>query len=108
MATHTPGPWEVNERGDCVSGTYVGESSGFMFVLAERPHSGYGRDVFAANARLIAAAPEMLEALESCFKWMEFTITELSGHKQGARMNWGGPVSKARAAIAKAKGVDRG
>lgn len=63
---------------------------------------------------LTAAAPEMLEALESCLRWMEYTIPRLKGAcpfcKQTVDMgglNWGGPIGKARDSIAKAKGVVR-
>ena len=52
----TKGPWEINNLGDIV------DSQGFM--IAEMP--GYkGHD---DNAYLIAAAPEMLEAL---IEWLK-------------------------------------
>ena len=47
-------------------------------------------------ARLYKAAPDLLEACESMLEWMEFTIPRMKGHTEV--MNWGGPISKARAA----------
>lgn len=44
---------------------------------------------------------ELLEALQSCVEWMEFTIPRLAPNTD--RLNWGGPIGKARDAIAKAK-----
>ena len=64
-----------------------------------------------ANARLIAAAPEMLEAVKACLEWMEYTIPHLKtncphcrGVVDAGGLNWGGPIKKARAAIALAEG----
>lgn len=52
-----------------------------------------------ANARLIAAAPELLEALEGVYRIIEaFGYTTALGKTQKARMD------AARSAIAKAKG----
>lgn len=65
MAQHTPGPWEAgpNPKGIC-SNEYVVRPAG------EFPHGrwvadcGMGDEESVANARLIAAAPEMLAALK--------------------------------------------
>ena len=62
----------------------------------------YDDIVGIANSRLMAASPELLEALQATLEWMEFTIEQLAGHDKGARLNYGGPLSKARAAIKKA------
>lgn len=70
--THTPGPWDVFPhycKNDPDPGPY-GETlligKGQFDTLAEvRPGSDeYGTE-YQANARLIAAAPELLEALEN-------------------------------------------
>ena len=62
MTTHTPGPWKVNSQyGEIGS---VTNSSGTVAVAQAQqvePRSHEGR---IANAHLIAAAPELLEALE--------------------------------------------
>ena len=67
MNKHTPGPWKVQKPDHFVDGLS-------HFVVSDHPSVSYfhiaemgthdGREQAAANARLIAAAPEMLEALE--------------------------------------------
>lgn len=54
-AKHTPGPWEVSGRYN-VSATF-----GVQYNASN--HSATAEQL-SANARLIAAAPEMLKALE--------------------------------------------
>ena len=84
---HTPGKWiVVSDEPDCVSTAGRKE-------LAELQDKEFIDCNTEANARLIAAAPELLEALEMLTGWEET----------------GSPVSDvcfshARAAIAKAKG----
>ena len=56
---HTPGPWELRRRFD------VYEGSGGMYIGSTRGNSPLPELIAArdeANARLIAAAPELLEA----------------------------------------------
>lgn len=79
MSQHTPGPWTVapvpsNEMWRCFtltapSGLEVGQ------VNLHRPIYGKVGDFSLANARLIAAAPAMLEALrdttDSLAEWQE-------------------------------------
>lgn len=58
MAKHTPGPWELD-------GVEVYPVNGHRACDAICELSaGQSDDLFEANARLIAAAPELLEALE--------------------------------------------
>lgn len=86
--THTPGPWRVGIEGnnrvygpDC-----MGEHTGLVAVVYKTP----------ANKHLVAAAPDMLEALELALEYW--------AHRQQRYKNrhpvW---VQKARAAITKAK-----
>lgn len=56
--THTPGPWDVDGR-DIFCRLHSGSS--IKVVVAKVAGSDDEAD---ANARLIAAAPEMLEALQ--------------------------------------------
>ena len=87
-AKHTPGPWEVKQFG----GPQISGPAGYAVRTmwgALHVDDLQGQD--AANARLIAAAPDLLEALE-----------ELIGDTE-----WGcyrATYLKARAAIAKARG----
>jgi len=58
-ANHTPGPWEAHENGHI----YAEERASAVARIFE---NSYHRDGEAqANARLIAAAPDMLTALEA-------------------------------------------
>lgn len=59
MSAHTPGPWRVNRKG----GSQTTVLSDDDLVVATAWSSTY-RDAAEANARLIAAAPDMLAALE--------------------------------------------
>lgn len=88
---HTPGPWEVlpgESRKPYlrVRGTCLGRLYKIANVLL-----GFSTEESKANARLIAAAPELLEALES--------IRDLPAHPMRKRA-----VEIATAAIAKATG----
>ena len=94
MTKHTPGPWHV--YGD--DKTLIGAADGKM-MLAKTNHrhicQEWSRPVeeAQANARLIAAAPELLVALKNLSAEMMFS----TGREQVF-------VEEARAAIAKARG----
>ena len=70
---HTPGPWRIDVNGsEDWSVDYDGPSSTYMTICGARPQpvcfavepSAYGNDEeVEANARLIAAAPDLLAAL---------------------------------------------
>ena len=102
---HTPGPWYVYSLSN--GSVHVGTAhfwAGTHNVIADVMPLRMEKE---ANARLIAAAPELLEACKSMLDWMEFTIPRLGTTPTGSieRKNWGGPISKARDAIAKAEGT---
>ena len=94
---HTPGPWSVDAMGNVWSAdTKVCEMSEHPVIM-----SGCYRektdDEHRANARLIAAAPEMLEALKMSLKIGD-----------GCSRGFLNEVQKqARAAIAKATGESK-
>ena len=90
---HTPGPWETpgedgGERVICYQ-----DSTGKRRTLAH-VYDGEEFGSMEANARLIAAAPELLAALQRSLNW----LSSYSG--DGAL----GAYEQARAAIAKASG----
>ncbi|CAN0620436.1 conserved protein of unknown function [Burkholderia multivorans] len=86
---HTPGPWTVHHRmRDCV--TFEGRDGTENLFLENI--DGYYACQNEADAHLIAAAPDLLEALR------EVIDTPHLGGKGG--------FQKARAAIAKATGDD--
>ena len=61
-ATHTPGPWQID---DCTPG----ESTGLRFEVSTKDsviaRTTDGWKEAKANARLIAAAPEMYETMKA-------------------------------------------
>lgn len=66
---HTPGPWttEKNEHGYWVGATNPTNKpvcDVHLFCIDNREPQVFSHDETLANARLIAAAPEMLEALQ--------------------------------------------
>mgnify|MGYP001585861455 FL=1 len=90
----TPGPWTPEEAAAPIQTIYrwrVNElATGKHFIIAGLALSGDSR-IDEANACLIAAAPELLEALEAACR-----LDYFNEHNALA--------SQARAAIAKAKG----
>lgn len=56
MSKHTPGPWNVQAQ------------TGYSHRVLPKAESP---EEHLANARLIAAAPQMLECLKYCQKWFE-------------------------------------
>jgi hypothetical protein len=88
MNTHTPGPWD--NYGPIV---HIGGQHIAHVVLNETNADGNrGSDEERANARLIAAAPELLEACEAVANDPYTTCA---------------CAEKVRAAIAKAKGEEK-
>lgn len=104
MSAHTPGPWLVEfypDGGyDCMSSAYkVTPVHGLPLALLDTQYYRPGEDVWEtrhlphataeANARLMAAAPDLLAALE-----------EIAGFLQPGRL-----LNIAHAALAKARGA---
>ncbi len=58
---HTPGPWFKFENADCVGGPHPENGTAGIALCGMRLRSP---EEVAANIRLIAGAPTMLEALE--------------------------------------------
>lgn len=113
---HTPGPWrvvarEVLEDGSVYPGHIVGGPADLEVCpleaasianLAVNDKSGFWTrepSWKSANARLIAAAPDLLEALTLLEQEMV-----LSGNAGSKDYGWKPAIEKTRAAIAKATG----
>jgi len=98
MSKHTPGPWIAAAYGDY--GDYDGKC---RVILGEGGDIrtavvlGFNNPENAANARLIAAAPDLLEALSSL-------ASQHSESDLRADPDLHAAVKRARAAIAKATG----
>ncbi len=97
MSKHTPGPW-IHGRNDAFyrnGNRLIWTSKGPGFgTIAEA--SDYDRDRSAANARLIAAAPDLLAALKKAAK--ELGINDPNDHAFESDL-----AGEIRAAIAKAE-----
>lgn len=66
-AKHTPGPWDLHKNG-----VYVTAKDAFGRLIAQSFTSDAVEEAEAkANAHLIAAAPDLLEALEALTKTVE-------------------------------------
>jgi hypothetical protein len=91
---HTPGPWAVDDDTLEIFSIVPGHSTGWIAKVLGNDDNGrpLSPDEMAANARLIAAAPELLSALRPLVE----RVIENGGH--------GDLVDTALAAIAKAEG----
>ena len=92
MSTHTQGPWMVSRYSQSTVLKAIsirGANERIARVVV--PDTAQSISEYVANARLIAAAPDLLEALEDA----------ASTQPADSPIKW---VLRARAAIAKAKG----
>ena len=105
MSKHTPGPWSFNTSPNCWSVLQVG-SSGRWIVAGGTAWAIPGRQSEAeANARLIAAAPDLLEALEDLREWaLDHGEVVFAGGGMHAVDPMNSCLRRASAAIAKATG----
>jgi hypothetical protein len=93
----TPGPWEVvtNRYGEHV---LVATDTDENIFLLDDTEAGHDHDVYTANARLIAAAPELYEAVRL------FLAYDASDDAEGVQMmlDYNTALTAAKAAFAKA------
>ena len=99
---HTPGPWSLSPSFDRVERRVQhGDTPPLVWGIASGINSAHPdylpRAEQIANARLIASAPELLEALEAVLPDLEHYVAT---HGPGPDKR----LAIARAAIAKAKG----
>jgi hypothetical protein len=89
MAKHTPGPWySRNGRSPHFQGQVASESTGATIAISYSDEDG-------ANARLIAAAPELLDGCNAALAYLADPPSEFKENRKAA-------VAIIRAAIAKA------
>lgn len=95
QARHTPGPWTFDDNMGCRD---IRGADGKPIAST---HGLANDDEDQANARLIAAAPELLAALKTALKCIEYCRE----HHPDAQSGTGFPVEiELRAIIAKAEG----
>lgn len=109
--THTPGPWTaippINEPGHYLQTWGVTAESDPEAVIASvngLPDEDIDFSVVEADARLIAAAPDILEALEQMLRTPMPFYRPNAGNYAQKRAEYEAVLERARAAIAKAKG----
>jgi len=86
---HTPGPWYVDCQNESAAIGYRAIVDGDGYTVCNPSPMGQ------ANARLIAAAPDLLAALEVVREYMDHAADQFSYED----------IVQIRAAIAKAKGA---
>lgn len=108
MSEHTKGPWQISPYTETsVQGANINRhicSTGGPQIMAGKDGSTDWLGENEANARLIAAAPEMLEALKSVgdlFDGLEFEVDAIAAASTHRL------IRVVRAAIAKAEGEEQ-
>ena len=107
---HTPRPWRWSPLDD--DGPLSGRNGKIVLQPGYTAYScdRYG-DIFgtikasAADKKLIAAAPDMLEALKSLLAFVNSLGMEFGGVSKEKYLEAYEPLNKAHAAISKAEGV---
>ena len=103
MTKHTPGPWHINTAGSASRGKPFKITEIYVYAPDTQDDTAICADVIdpvtqepsEANARLIAAAPDLLEALQTIVK-------SLSDQDDEGMIEHAEPMIRARAAIQKA------
>lgn len=100
-AKHTPGPWTVGDKNGYRANSVLAGDNAVADVYGLPLHQHIGKFTECeglANARLIAAAPDLLEALTALVTFNDAPLNDRRPEGYGALL------ASARAAIAKATG----
>lgn len=102
MSNHTPGPWIIDERSDykdpAVHPPVICEVGCFVIITMDEVKS------VERDARVIAAAPDMLEALKDIAALIKESQGVAGYHLNGDVADWDSLELKLFDAIAKAEG----
>lgn len=93
----TPGPWVLDEFDNVVHGNVDGWGRKDSVRVSGVALPGRVTEEYAANTRLVSAAPDLLEALQEMLN---------KAYKQNWNDQYPDEVSKAQAAISKALGEE--
>ena len=96
MSKHTPGPWRLIKSGSSIN-IYSDTDTNTARICTEAYNAPESKEEQIANARLVAAAPEMFAVLHRL-------IFVFDKRKNFAYENFEDTVNMAREAIAKAEG----
>lgn len=97
-AKHTPGPWRTKREGFSTIYVEAPIGGGWVQEIAACGPTNDGSAQQEANARLIAAAPELMEALQGLVAVLDRQLHSPHAAERAS------PLGRARAAIAKATG----
>lgn len=106
-AGHTPGPWSVSgptANSHEIQINFTSTSQVAAIVNRNTYLSGIGREEAEANARLMAAAPELLEALISTTQTLQLLLVPMHPDDVGARAELRNEIMRAQEVIWKARG----
>lgn len=101
---NTPGPWAILEQAND-NRTHISNGTHVVATLGTTRTDGSPNHY--ANASLIAAAPDLLSAVDSCLEIMIRAIGERLPINRGTECeetDWLTAIRKARSAMDKAKG----
>ncbi len=99
MSEHTPGPWELTKDGISIQ-AYPPPADVIRICLApDYTFHGPDNPRWRANARLIAAAPDLLAACEAVEEWWLREGMNLFGGAPGCVFMVRSAIPKARGAI---------
>jgi hypothetical protein len=105
MAKHTPGPWWVTDSGVRDSGGYICHTNSVTRYPGQDERHAFEVAQREADRRLIAAAPELLEAAQKALaRWAE-VASVLPQNDALEALEWGEEFTRLRAAITKATGA---
>lgn len=106
MSKHTPGPWGISRI--CSTVVHAGEKErGIATTGGHQDNSVDAEELLAeneANARLIAAAPDLLDELERAIGELEKAAQYVGQRDLGAAMAMACNNIERRKLVAKAKG----
>jgi hypothetical protein len=101
MSKHNPGPWRVDGQANDMAGSAIIRDAGGFPVASTR---SWVKEQHEANARLVAAAPDLLEAAKSQVanieRWLDTGVAATPGESKYI-------YDALKAAIDKAEGKDR-
>ncbi len=101
MSKHTPGPWTIKNIQEVETGcTLRGSPYYFMEILDNEKIEILRASLSEADARLIAAAPQMLEALKAVIGHGYYEPKHPAGQDEVSKS----AIALVRSAIAKAEG----
>jgi hypothetical protein len=104
MSKHTPGPWAYSHNSWEFSDVYGTDGKVVATCQIDEDVTEETQEMLEtikeANARLIAAAPDLLEALQACADWLDWLVVPPIDPKDAHHAH----LKLARAAIAKATG----